>query len=147
MGGAPGGLASMVSYSMEVNFVVDGATTVTTEISGQAGPDDCGVTQGLLSGTTIAWAPPQIVDYTTEGSVLCEGALCAAGGLPNGEPVDMSGTDDQPITNFEFEADLSGFTMAEVVTNMDANSTQSWSYVGTEASREMVLAQSCACQG
>jgi len=144
--GAPGGLATMVSYTMNVNFVVDGATTVTTNIMGAAGPEECGVTQGLLNGTTIAWAPPQIVDYTTEGTVLCEGGLCGAGGLPNGKAVDMGGTTNQPINNFEFEDDLSGFTMEEIVTDMDSNSTQSWMYVGSEVSRELVDAPACACQ-
>jgi len=144
--GAPGGLSTMVSYTMVVNFVVDGATTVTTDISGQAGPEECGVTQGLLNGNTIAWAPPQIVDYTTMGTVLCEGALCGAGGLPNGDPVSMDGTSNQPLNNFEFADDVSGFTMATIVTDMDATSTQSWTYIGTEVGRELIAAPACACQ-
>lgn len=144
--GAPGGLATMVSYTMVVNFVVDGATTVTTDISGQAGPEECGVTQGLLNGDTIAWAPPQIVDYTTMGTVLCEGALCGAGGLPNGDPVPMDDTTDQPLNSFVFDDDLGGFTMDEIITDMDSTSTQSWMYIGTEVDRELIAAPACACQ-
>ncbi|MCR9160788.1 MAG: hypothetical protein ACE37F_03865 [Nannocystaceae bacterium] len=144
--GAPGGLASMVSYAMEIFFVVDGLTTVTTDISGSAGPEECGVTQGLVQDGTVAWAPPQIVDYTSEGTVLCEGALCSAGGLPDGEPVDMGGTTDQPVNAFVFNDDFSAFTMDEVIINMDATSTQAWTYSGTEVARELVDAPACACQ-
>ncbi len=143
--GAPGGLATMVEYTMDVNFVVDGVTTVTTDITGIAGPDDCGVTQGLVNDTTVAWAPPQIAGYTTEGTVLCEGNLCTAGGLPDGEPVEMGGVADQPVGNFVFEADFSGFAMDSIITDMDDQSTQTWTYVGTESSRELVDAPACAC--
>ncbi len=144
--GAPGGLASMSSYMMDIFFVVDGVTTVTTDIAGSAGPEECGVTQGLLQNGTVAWAPPQIVGYTSEGTVLCEGALCSAGGLPDGEPVDMGGTSDQPIGSFVFNDDLSAFTMDEVVINMDATSTQAWTYNATETARELIDAPACACQ-
>lgn len=144
--GAPRGLASMISYEMVLGFVVGGTVTVTTDIEGQAGPEECGITQGLLNKGTVAWAPPQIVDYVTTGTVLCEGALCSAGGLPNGEAVDMSGTTDQPIGDFVFEDDLSAFTMAELVVAMDNNSTNSWAYSGTETSRELVDAPDCLCR-
>lgn len=144
--GSPGGLATMVSHEMVLNFVIGGTVTVTTDIEGQAGPEECGITQGLLNGDTIAWAPPQIVDYVTTGEVLCEGNLCSLGGLPNGEPVDMSSTADQLLTDFVFEAGLGSFTMAEVVVDMDGNSTNSWAYAGTETSREMIDAPDCLCR-
>ncbi len=143
--GAPGGLGTMVSYAMSLHFVVGGTVTVTTDIEGTAGPEACGVTQGLLAGTTVAWAPPLITDYTTEGQVLCQGPLCSAGGLPNGTPVVQDDVVDQPINDFVFEADLSAFTMAEVVTGQDGNSTNSWTYVGTQTNRELVDAPACAC--
>ncbi|MGH1346492.1 MAG: hypothetical protein ACRBN8_33305 [Nannocystales bacterium] len=144
--GAPGGLATMHTYEMVLNFVVGGTVTVTTDIQGQAGPEECGITQGLLNADTVAWAPPLIADYTTTGEVLCEGLLCSLGGLPNGEPVDMGGTTDQPVTDFVFEDDFSAFTMAELVVAMDNMSTNSWSYSGTETSRELVDAPDCLCQ-
>lgn len=144
--GAPGGLATMNSYQMVLGFVVGGMVTVTTDIEGQAGPAECGITQGLLNAGTVAWAPPQIVDYVTTGTVLCEGALCSAGGLPNGKAVDQSGTSNQPITDFVFEDDLSGFTMAEIVVGMENSSVNSWLYVGTETGRELVDAPDCLCQ-
>lgn len=144
--GAPGGLATMHTYEMVLNFVVGGAVTVTTDIQGQAGPEECGITQGLLNAGTVAWAPPLISDYVTTGEVLCEGLLCSLGGLPNGEPVDMGGTTDQPVTDFVFEDDLSAFTMVELVVAMDDMSTNSWSYNGTETGRELVDAPDCLCQ-
>ncbi len=144
--GAPGGLATMVSYAMSLQFTVGGVVTVATDIEGMAGPEACGVTQGLLNGDTVAWAPPQIVGYTSTGEVVCTGALCMSGGLPNGEPVDMSGTSDQPINAFVFEDDLSGFTMDEVVISSDNTSTNAWIYNGTEVSRELVDAPACLCR-
>ncbi len=144
--GTPGGLATMHTYDMVLNFVVGGAVTVTTDIQGQAGPEECGITQGLLNAGTVAWAPPLISDYVTVGEVLCEGVLCSLGGLPNGDPVDMGGTTDQPITDFVFEDDLSGFTMVELVVAMDNDSTNSWSYNGTETGRELIDAPDCLCQ-
>lgn len=144
--GSPGGLATMVSHEMVMNFVIGGTVTVTTNIEGQAGPEECGITQGLLNGDTIAWAPPQIVDYATVGEVLCEGNLCSLGGLPDGDPVDMSGTTDQPLTDFVFEAGLGSFTMVEVVVDMDNNSTNSWAYTGTETGRELIDAPDCLCR-
>ena len=144
--GAPGGLATMVSYEMVLNFVVGGLVTVTTDIEGQAGPEECGITQGQLNAGTVAWAPPQIVDYVTAGTVLCEGSLCTMGNLPNGKPVEMGGTADQPITDFVFEDDLSGFTMAELVVTMNDTSTNSWLYMGTETDRELVDAPDCLCR-
>ncbi len=145
VGGEPGGLATMVSYDMVLDFVVDGTVTVTTEITGEAGPEECGITQGALAGDTVAWAPPQIVGYESVGFVQCEGALCGAGGLPNGEPVDMSGTTDQPISDFVFSDDFTGFTMERVVTDMTENSTNSWSYVGTETARRSLSVPDCVC--
>lgn len=144
--GTPGGLATMHTYEMVLNFVVGGAVTVTTDIEGQAGPEECGITQGLVDAGTVAWAPPLISDYVTTGTVLCEGLLCSLGGLPNGDPVDMGGTTDQPITDFVFEDDFSGFSMVELVVAMDDTSTNSWSYNGTETSRELVDAPDCLCQ-
>ena len=82
----------------------------------------------------------------TTGTVLCEGALCSAGGLPDGTAVDQSGTTDQPITDFVFEDDLSGFTMAEIVVGMESSSVNSWLYVGTETGRELIDAPDCLCQ-
>ncbi|MEM6289736.1 MAG: hypothetical protein AAGA54_00680 [Myxococcota bacterium] len=144
--GAPGGLATMVSYEMSLQFTVGGVVTVATDIEGVAGPEECGVTQGLLNKNTVAWAPPQIVGYMSTGEVVCTGALCMTGGLPNGEPVDMSGTSDQPINEFVFEDDLSGFTMDEVVISSDDTSTNAWIYNGTEVSRELVDAPPCLCE-
>ncbi len=144
--GTPGGLATMHTYEMVLNFVVGGTVMVTTDIQGQAGPEACGITQGLLNDGTVAWAPPQIVDYVTTGTVLCEGALCSAGGLPNGDPIDMGGTTNQPLTDFVFEDDLSGFTMAEIIVGMTNSSVNSWAYTGTETGRELVDAPDCLCQ-
>lgn len=143
--GAPGGTAAMVSYDMTIQFVVDGVTTVTTDIATGAGPDECGVTTGMLAGTTVAWMPAAIVGHQATGQILCEGALCGAGGLPNGMPVPVDEMTDQPVNDFVFSDDLTSFSMAEVVIGMDENSTQSWLYEGVEVSRELVDGPECLC--
>lgn len=144
--GGPGNLAYMHSFDMDINFVVDGAVTVTTDLESYAGPEECGITVGAINGTSVAWAPPAIVDYTSEGTVLCEGALCGLGGLPNGKPVDMNETSDQPVNSFEFNEDFTAFTMEEIITGMDESSTQSWMYIGTELNRALVDAPECLCR-
>ncbi|MEX1364455.1 MAG: hypothetical protein AB1Z98_15120 [Nannocystaceae bacterium] len=143
--GAPGGMAAMVSYDMIIQFVVDGVTTVTTDITSGAGPDECGVTTGMLDGTTVAWMPAAIVGHQAMGQILCEGALCAAGGLPNGMPVPVDEMTDQPVNDFVFSDDLTTFSMAEVVIGMDDTSTQSWLYEAVEVSRELVDGPECLC--
>lgn len=145
-GGAPGGLAAMVSYQMALHFVVDaGPTVVATDLDADAGPDECGVTTGMLAGTTVAWMPSAIVDHHSVGQVLCTGALCGAAGLPNGDPVAMDETSDQPIDDFVFSDDLASFTMDQTVIAMDASSTTAWTYVGTETNRQLVIGPPCMC--
>ena len=145
--GAPGGLATLNAYDMSLQFVVDSVgVAVTTDITTSAGPMECGVTAGLVNGTTVAWAPPQIVGLETEGEIVCNGMLCTIAMFEDGVPVDQSGTSDQTINSFEFNEDFSGFTMESVVVQMDANATNSWMYVGTETSRELVDAPDCECQ-
>lgn len=144
-GGAPGGLAAMTYYEMGIHFVVGGIVTVATDLDAEAGPEECGVTTGMLEGTTVSWMPSAIVDHHTMGQLLCTGALCGLGGLPNGDPVPVDETNDQPVNDFVFSDDLSSFTMEQIVTAMDANSTTSWTYSGTETSRELVLGPACLC--
>ncbi|MCA9650749.1 MAG: hypothetical protein H6712_31090 [Myxococcales bacterium] len=145
--GDPGGMAAMVSYDMSIHFVVDsGVTVVQTDLETDAGPDECGVTTGMLADTTVAWMPSAIVGHHSMGQILCTGMLCGAGGLPNGMPVPMDETSDQPISDFVFSDDLSSFNMEQTVIAMDANSTTAWTYTGTEVSREQVLGPACLCQ-
>ncbi|MFO7566361.1 MAG: hypothetical protein R6X02_27205 [Enhygromyxa sp.] len=147
VGGSPGGQAFMHSYEMTINFVVDGATTVTTDLENDAGPEECGITSGSLEDTTIAWMPSAIVDHHSMGTILCQGVLCAGGGLPNGRPVPVDETSDQPISDFVFNDDLSSFTMAKTVVQEEPNvSTVSWTYAGTEVSRNLVAAPDCLCE-
>jgi hypothetical protein len=145
--GAPGGQAFMNAYEMSMHFkVVSIGATVETDLEGDAGPVDCGITSGSLEGTTVAWSPSAIVDHHSVGQILCTGFGCGPAMLPDGEPVPMDETSDQPISDFVFNNDLAGFTMDATVIQMDANSTTSWMYVGTETSRELVPAPACLCE-
>jgi hypothetical protein len=145
VGGAPGGQVAFTDYAVSLNFVVRGATTVTTNLEQSAGPNACGVTTGTLAGDEVAWTPSAIVGHSSIGQVLCQGALCTLGGLPNGTPVPQNEMGDQPLSNFTFAGDLTSFTMPRTVIQMDQNSTISWTYAGTEVSREAIAAPACLC--
>ena len=144
--GNPGGQAFMHEYDMTINFVVDGATTVTTDLQATAGPTECGITSGSLAGTDLDWSPSAIVDLHTMGTILCQGNLCGLGGLPNGMAVPQDETSDMPLSTFEFNGDLSQFEMAQTVIQMDNQSTTSWMYMGAEVSRELIDAADCYCE-
>ncbi|MFV8753840.1 hypothetical protein ACNOYE_25120 [Nannocystaceae bacterium ST9] len=146
VGGEPGGQAFVSAYDMDINFVVSGATTVTTDLSATAGPSDCGLATGPLANDSVAWAPAEIADVHTMGTILCEGNLCMLGGLPNGMPVPVDDTAAQATNPFDFNADLTTFSMDQVVIAMDDQSTTSWTYAGTETSRELIDAPDCLCQ-
>ncbi len=146
--GAPGGQAFMHSYAMSMHFAVDSlGVNVATDLEDDAGPEECGITSGAVDGTTVAWMPSAIVGTHSMGQILCTGNLCGQAMLPNGEPVPVDETSDQPITEFVFNDDFSGFTMAKTIIQMVPDvSTTSWTYVGTEVSRELVAAPDCLCQ-
>jgi hypothetical protein len=144
--GAPGGQAFMNSHVMGLHFVVDGIVTVATDIDSDAGPVECGITSGPLDNGTVAWEPSAIVGHHNVGQIECNGNLCGLGGLPNGEPVPVDETTDQPINDFVFNNDLTGFTMESSIVQMDMNSTTTWTFQGTETSRELVDAPACLCE-
>ncbi len=144
--GEPGGQAFIHSYDMDINFVISGVTTVTTDLVATAGPAECGLTSGPLSGTTVDWAPAEIADVHTMGTILCMGNLCGLGGLPNGMAVPVDDTAPQPTNPFDFSADLTTFSMDQIVIQMDDQSTTSWTYAGTEVSRELIDAPACLCE-
>jgi hypothetical protein len=147
VGGAPGGQAFITSYAMDIHFVVDGNATITTDLVTDAGPDECGVAFGMLEAGTVPWDPATIAGMHTVGTILCEGLFgCNLGGLPDGMPVLVDDTTDQPINPFQFSADLTSFSMAPIVIANDDQSTTSWTYVGTQTSRELVGAPACLCE-
>lgn len=146
VGGNPGGTAFIESYDMDINFVVSGPTMVTTDLVASAAPQECGLTSGTLNGTSVGWIPPAIADVHTMGTILCEGGLCGLGGLPDGMPVAVDNTEDQAVSPFEFNADFTTFSMDQTVIAMDDQSTTSWTFTGTETSRELIAAPACLCE-
>jgi hypothetical protein len=145
VGGEPGGQVVISAYDVDINFVVSGATTVTTDLVVSAG-DECGIASGPLENSSVDWNPAEMADVHTMGTILCEGGLCGLGGLPDGMAVPVDDTDPQPINAFDFDGDLMGFTMDQVVIAMDDQSTTSWTYVGTETDRVLIDAPACLCE-
>ncbi|PRQ04218.1 hypothetical protein ENSA5_10020 [Enhygromyxa salina] len=146
VGGEPGDMAYMYSYDMIMNFVVGGAVTVTTDLQNNAGPEECGITSAPINGTSVAWDPLAIVDHHSMGTILCEGFLCGLGGFQDGVPEDFDETTNHPLEPFEFSDDFTTFNMPTVVVQMDSDSTTTWTFEGTEASRELVNADACLCE-
>jgi hypothetical protein len=145
--GAPGGKAFMNTYDMVMNFAVaGGGVTVTTDLVNDAGPVECGITNGDINGDTVSWEPPAIQDHHSFGTILCEGNLCGLGGFEDGVPEDVDDITDHPLENFVFNDDFTSFTMMPVVVQSDDNSTTRWEFVGTEINRALVDAPECVCQ-
>jgi len=151
-GGAPaGGTATVVEYSLTQSFVtgVSGLASVTTDLDTWAGPDDCGVAQGTLSGTTLTFNPAEAAPYCRDGQVSCEGVFCgSAGSPPSDQPFIFNNdcSEPLPLNAFELASDLSSFTMAAVVLSQDSNQTTSLAFVGTETDRQQdSTTPSCFC--
>jgi hypothetical protein len=146
MGGTPGGMAWIASYDMDSNFVVASAgATVTTDLVISGEPAGCALAEGTLDNGEVAWSNDEMADTHTMGTILCMGNFCMLGGLPNGMAVPVDEVGPQAVSPFQFEDDLSAFTMDQTVIQMDDNSTTSWTYVGTETGRELIDAPACAC--
>lgn len=142
-GGNPGGMGWIASYDVEINFVVDSATTVTTDLTVTGEPVGCALAEGMLQNGEVAWSNDEMADTHTMGTILCQGQLCGLGGLPNGMAVPVDDVGPQAVSPFVFENDLSAFTMDQTVIQMDDQSTTSWTYVGTETGRELIDAPDC----
>lgn len=151
-GGAPGeGPVSIVEYSLVQNFVtgVPNVASVTTDLATTAGPEDCGVTQGTLSGTTLAFSPAEMNPYCRDGSVSCQGGLCGTSGSPPANDPFVFANDCSepfPLNDFEFTNGVADFTMAGVVVSSDANQTTTMTFVGTQSDlQEDTNTPGCAC--
>jgi len=145
--GAPGGQAVMVAYRVALHFEVrTPGATVTTNLDGRAGPEGCGLTTGVLAGTSVAWTPSAIVGYHSQGQILCKGAFCKQANLPKGKPVAVDEVFDQPLGEFVFNEDLTRFSMARTVVREGAKSISSWMYEGAEVGRERIDAPACLCK-
>ena len=59
------GAVSLISYNMTMNFDVN---MVLSELTGEAGPDECGVTSGDYSAGAITWSGP-MRGYHVEGTI------------------------------------------------------------------------------
>lgn len=140
------GEVTLLEYRMEMEFTV---ADVATDITVEAGPDECGVATGDYDGDRIAWTSP-IRGYHSFGSVTCNAGevVCAFADLPDGEPDPRDGTTDQDLMPFAFTSSTStvppnGFVMDWVeIPNDDAGDTF-LRFVGREITRTCVRAPSC----
>lgn len=125
--------ARLLSYQMPQYFVVNAPGAVTTnESEAKAGPDECGLAQGQLSGNTVSWAacdygptPPQgstawgptdvvggpgcVQGYKVNGTVTCAGTFCQASGVDF--PIELADNYPQPFNSFQFGPSFSTLSM------------------------------------
>lgn len=123
----------VLSYEMKQQFTVSPPlTSVRTDVQVQAGPDICGLAQGHLEEHVVQWAecdygpaPPHgetkwgsenivggpgcLNGYHSTGLIECSGIGCGASGVDF--PINQDETYAQPLNWFEFNEDLSQFTM------------------------------------
>lgn len=149
-GDADGALSTgevrLLEYRMEMEFTV---ADVTTDLTVEAGPDECGVATGDYDGDRIVWSSP-IRGYHSFGAVTCNAGelLCGFANLPDGEPDPRDSTSDQELMPFVYTSSTStippnGFAMDWVeIPNDDAGETF-LRFVGRETQRTCVRAPSC----
>jgi hypothetical protein len=123
----------VLSYDMPQSFVVNAPGAVTTnESHAKAGPSECGLASGVLSGSILSWqscdygptpplgstswSPSDVVggpgclnSYTVTGQVTCSGAFCAASGV--NFPITLNDIYPQPLNAMEFGDGMTSFSM------------------------------------
>ncbi len=116
--GQPGGHVEMVSYDMQEHFTIESralfwSAKVVTDTRTQGTPGACGVAEGAMTGTTLAWTSP-LRGYRTDGTITCEGTLCGKFGAPPPGSSELHiGPRPVAFSPFQFARDLHTFTMAE----------------------------------
>jgi hypothetical protein len=142
-GGTPDtGLCAMTYLGIDVEFTSGNAVAqVDSDLFVFADYDTTALnSRGIFESGSLSWI--DMVPYRTVGTNLCNGTLCAAGGLPNGTPVTRDDAVTLSFNPFVFEtggpAAGAGFTMAELVVSTEDDITTSLSLVGTEQSRELL---------
>jgi len=143
--GQPDGSAWIVSYTMDLNFTVDGATTIETDLDQAAGPDECGLTSAMLDGDVATWDPLELNDYSSTGTITCYGNFCGLAGFEDGVPEDIDDMGPGPLDPFSFSGDRSTFTTETFIVQQDGQSTTTWFYTGAEISRQLIDAPDCLC--
>ena len=146
------GSASILDYSLVQNFVTGsaGLATVTTDLTGTSGPDECGVATGMFDGVLLTFdAPPQMDPYCLNGTITCNGTFCGMGGSPpQGMPQQFVDdcADPHPLDTFAFAGGVDTFTSPPIITSMGDGSTVTMTFAGTATSMEVDDATpACAC--
>jgi hypothetical protein len=146
--GEPGsGAVTITEYLLELDFTV---SDVQTDITMEAGPDECGVAAGTFDGAQIAWSTP-IRGYRSHGEITCNAGevVCAFAMLPDGMPSPRDDTHDQDLMPFIFTSSTStvippnGFIMEYVEIPSDDVSNTFLRFTGRERDRVCVRAPDC----
>lgn len=135
------GSAHIVKYEVDTNFTVSAGATVETDLLVRALPEGCSAAIGTFDGSKVAWNNPGFTNYTSTGTVLCTGALCAFANLPNGMPVAINESGPQALNDFTFTNGVGAFTSPEVQVPNDDDGDTFLTLKGTETSR----AAACSC--
>ncbi|MEQ8280706.1 MAG: hypothetical protein RMA76_39575 [Deltaproteobacteria bacterium] len=100
------GPATILAHELVLDFEESG---VVTDIETYAGPDECGLSTGMVTGSTLAWSS-NLADHHARGSVTCvaDEFFCELIGLPKDMPQSRDQDQDFPLVAFTLTS--TGFT-------------------------------------
>jgi hypothetical protein len=141
------GPVTLNEFMLKLDFEV---SMVVTDITMEAGPDECGVADGTYDGAQIAWSSP-IRGYHSYGEVTCNAGefVCMIAMLPDGTPSPRDSTTDQALMPFIFTSSTStvippnGFIMEYVEIPSDEVGETFLRFTGRETDRLCVRAPDC----
>jgi hypothetical protein len=141
------GEVALLEYKLEYDFTV---ADVVTDITNEAGPQECGVADGTYDGARVTWSTP-VRGYHSYGTITCNAGevVCAFANLPDGEPSPRDSTRDQDFMPFIFTSSTStvippnGFIMEYVEIPNDEAGDTFLRFTGRESARVCVRAPDC----
>ena len=141
------GAVHMLEFKLELDFDV---MMVITDITMEAGPNECGVADGTYDGTDIEWSTP-IRGYHSHGTITCNASefVCGVAMLPHMMADPRDTTTDQALMPFIFTSSTStvipqnGFIMEYVEVPSDSAGDTFMRFTGRESSRICVRAPDC----
>jgi hypothetical protein len=144
------GDVKMLTYTMRESFSIHATTaflktTIVTDATSTAAPDDCSIAEGTISNGTLHWRTP-VRAYRTDGTLTCSGAFCGSfGAPPHGQSPFHAGPAPQQFNDFVFSSDMKTFAMsktAAVKTTVPKQSS-AVSMSGREVRRTCAAARGC----
>ena len=142
------GPVRMLEYKIELEFTTE--RMITTDITMESGPNECGVADGTFDGAQITWSTP-VRGYHSFGAITCNAdeIVCGFANLPMGMPSPRDATTEQAMMPFIFTSSTStvippnGFIMDYVEIPTEEAAETFLKFNGRETARICVRAPEC----